>query len=43
MFRFFWKDKVFEKHARENGLAGMPQVGVVLLKHSGGGFVLLND
>jgi len=26
---FFWKNKGFEEHARDIGLAGMPQVGVV--------------
>ena len=26
---FFWKNKAFEEHARETGLANMPQVGVV--------------
>ena len=26
---FFWKNKGFEEHARETGLANMPQVGVV--------------
>jgi len=26
---FFWKNKGFEEHARESGLAEMPQVGVV--------------
>jgi DMSO reductase iron-sulfur subunit len=26
---FFWKNKAFEQHARETGLAQMPQVGVV--------------
>ena len=26
---FFWKNKTFEEHARESGLANMPQVGVV--------------
>lgn len=26
---FFWKNKGFEQHARETGLANMPQVGVV--------------
>ncbi len=28
---FFWKNKGFEEHARETGLADMPQVGVVPL------------
>jgi len=26
---FFWKNKGFQEHARETGLANMPQVGVV--------------
>jgi hypothetical protein len=26
---FFWKNKGFEEHARDIGLANMPQVGVV--------------
>ena len=26
---FFWKNKGFEEHARESGLAEMPQVGVI--------------
>lgn len=30
---FFWKNKGFEEHARETGLAKMPQVGVVKLDH----------
>ena len=30
---FFWKNKAFEQHARDIGLADMPQVGVVPLKH----------
>jgi DMSO reductase iron-sulfur subunit len=30
---FFWKNKGFEEHARETGLANMPQVGVVPLAH----------
>lgn len=30
---FFWKNKGFEEHARETGLARMPQVGVVELHH----------
>ncbi len=30
---FFWKNKGFEEHAREIGLADMPQVGVVPLAH----------
>lgn len=30
---FFWKNKDFEEHAREIGLAHMPQVGVVYGKH----------
>jgi DMSO reductase iron-sulfur subunit len=30
---FFWKNKGFEKHARESGLAEMPQVGVVPETH----------
>jgi hypothetical protein len=25
---FFWKNKGFEEHAKETGLADMPQVGV---------------
>ncbi|MEM9253881.1 MAG: DmsC/YnfH family molybdoenzyme membrane anchor subunit [Pseudomonadota bacterium] len=30
---FFWKNKAFEQHARDIGLAEMPQVGVAPLKH----------
>ncbi|HEY0962465.1 MAG TPA: DmsC/YnfH family molybdoenzyme membrane anchor subunit [Pseudomonadales bacterium] len=30
---FFWKNKGFEQHARDIGLAALPQVGVVSLKH----------
>ena len=30
---FFWKNKGFEQHARDIGLANMPQVGVVPLHH----------
>lgn len=30
---FFWKNKSFEEHARAIGLAEMPQVGVVPLRH----------
>ena len=30
---FFWKNKGFEEHARDIGLANMPQVGVVPLNH----------
>ena len=30
---FFWKNKGFEQHARDIGLAHLPQVGVVPLKH----------
>ncbi len=30
---FFWKNKGFEEHARETGLARMPQVGVVEFDH----------
>ena len=30
---FFWKNKAFEQHARDIGLADMPQVGVVPLAH----------
>jgi DMSO reductase iron-sulfur subunit len=30
---FFWKNKGFEEHARDIGLAAMPQVGVVRLNH----------
>jgi hypothetical protein len=26
---FFWRNKGFEEHARETGLAEMPQVGVL--------------
>jgi hypothetical protein len=26
---FFWRNKKFEEHARETGLAEMPQVGVL--------------
>jgi len=29
---FFWKNKGFEEHARDIGLAEMPQVGVVPLR-----------
>jgi len=29
---FFWKNKGFEEHARDIGLADMPQVGVVSAK-----------
>jgi DMSO reductase iron-sulfur subunit len=30
---FFWKNKGFEEHARDIGLAALPQVGVVRLRH----------
>ncbi|VAW64887.1 Anaerobic dimethyl sulfoxide reductase chain B, iron-sulfur binding subunit [hydrothermal vent metagenome] len=30
---FFWKNKGFEEHARESGLAKMPQVGVIADVH----------
>ena len=30
---FFWKNKAFEQHARDIGLADLPQVGVAPLKH----------
>ncbi|MFV2057757.1 MAG: DmsC/YnfH family molybdoenzyme membrane anchor subunit [Thiohalomonadales bacterium] len=30
---FFWKNQGFQEHARETGLADMPQVGVVPLSH----------
>jgi hypothetical protein len=30
---FFWKNKGFEEHARDVGLANMPQVGVAPLRH----------
>ena len=30
---FFWKNKGFVEHARETGLADMPQLGVVYEKH----------
>jgi len=30
---FFWKNKAFEEHARETGLADMPQCGVVAKGH----------
>jgi DMSO reductase iron-sulfur subunit len=30
---FFWKNKAFEDHARDIGLANMPQVGVAPLRH----------
>jgi len=30
---FFWKNKGFEQHARDIGLANMPQVGVVPDRH----------
>ena len=30
---FFWKNKGFEDHARQIGLARMPQVGVAPLRH----------
>jgi DMSO reductase iron-sulfur subunit len=30
---FFWKNKGFEQHARDIGLAALPQVGVVKLNH----------
>jgi hypothetical protein len=26
---FFWRNKGFQEHARETGLANMPQVGVI--------------
>jgi hypothetical protein len=30
---FFWKNKGFEEHARETGLANLPQVGVLPATH----------
>jgi len=30
---FFWKNKGFEEHACETGLAAMPQIGVIPAKH----------
>lgn len=30
---FFWKNRGFEEHARESGLAGMQQVGVLAHRH----------
>jgi DMSO reductase iron-sulfur subunit len=30
---FFWKNKGFEEHARDIGLASLPQVGVATLRH----------
>jgi DMSO reductase anchor subunit len=30
---FFWRNRGFEQHARETGLAAMPQVGVVMNGH----------
>jgi len=30
---FFWKNKAFEEHARETGLADLPQTGVVSCSH----------
>jgi DMSO reductase iron-sulfur subunit len=30
---FFWKNKAFEDHARDIGLANLPQVGVAPLRH----------
>ena len=30
---FFWRNKGFEEHARETGLANMPQVGVLPNAH----------
>ncbi len=30
---FFWKNKGFEEHARESGLADMPQMGVAYERH----------
>ncbi len=30
---FFWKNKAFEQHARDIGLADLPQVGVAPLRH----------
>ena len=30
---FFWRNKGFEEHARDSGLAEMPQTGVVPLGH----------
>jgi UPF0716 family protein affecting phage T7 exclusion len=30
---FFWRNKGFQEHAREVGLAGMPQVGVIAESH----------
>ena len=30
---FFWRNRGFEEHARQTGLAAMPQVGVVMGRH----------
>jgi len=30
---FFWRNRGFEEHARQTGLAAMPQVGVVMDRH----------
>lgn len=30
---FFWKNKAFEQHARDIGLAALPQVGVAMPRH----------
>jgi hypothetical protein len=30
---FFWRNKAFEEHARDIGLANLPQVGVAPLRH----------
>ncbi len=30
---FFWNNKYFEQHARQTGLAALPQVGVVADVH----------
>jgi len=30
---FFWRNRAFEEHARETGLAKMPQTGVLPLSH----------
>ncbi len=30
---FFWKNAGFQQHARETGLADMPQVGVLADQH----------
>ena len=32
-YAYLWKNKAFEEHARDIGLANMPQVGVAPLRH----------